>query len=645
MYGWSGTILRVDLSQKKITKETTTEDLATNFLGGEGFGVKFLYDEVPAGTDPFDPKMIFVVTTGPLTGTLCPASGRLEVVTKSPLTGILGDSNAGGFFTPELKWAGYDAVIIQGKAAKPVYLVICDDEVEIRDAAHLWGKENKFEVQDRIKEEIGDPTFQIMDIGIAGENKVTTAAFFASGVRAGGMSGIGSVMGSKNLKAIAARGTKGVKIADLEGFKNVVEKIHEKIKKGPAFAGFAKAGTLGIIQDIYNEMGILPTHNYQESWVPPDKFEPISGATWMEKYKVKDLACFGCTVHCGHFTRVKEGPYAGSAMEGIELYASYAFGQNLGVFDWGFVTKAMILCNELGLSCTVGHLLGFAAELYQRKIISKEETDGLDLTWGNQEAFLALIRKIALRDGFGDILAEGYDQSAAKIGKGADRYLNTIKGMTCGEDLRWRIGIALAHVTSTRGGDHLKGMPVIECIEGMIPELREKLAKEVFGIPTLDPDSAEGKEKLVRWYENLCIVCDSVGNCKFNTAYLLGLEGGLNFEDYAKMLTTATGIEYDAEKLMKTAERIHRMERAYNAREGMRREHFRLPKRATDDPIPYGPRKGAVMDPKIIDKLLDSYFQLRGIDPVTALPTRKGLEEVDLQDVADDLEKRSLLGK
>ncbi len=255
------------------------------------------------------------------------------------------------------------------------------------------------------------------------------------------------------------------------------------------------------------------------------------------------------------------------------------------------------------------------------------------------------MKKIALREGFGDLLAKGWEKAAKEIGKGAERYLITLKGSPVTGDLRYGFAFPLSYLTATRGADHLKGAPMAEMVEGMMPEIDGVLAKEIFGIPTMNPESTEGKEKMVRWYENLCSVIDSLGTCKFASVYQLGLKGGLDFGDYAKMLTQATGIDYDAERLFEIGERIYRLEMAYNVREGLRREDFKVPPRFTEDEIPSGPLKGAKLDLAKINQLLDAYFELRGFDPKTALPKRSGLEEVGLNWVADDLERRGLLAK
>ena len=318
--------------------------------------------------------------------------------------------------------------------------------------------------------------------------------------------------------------------------------------------------------------------------------------------------------------------------------------QGLGISDPSFTVKWGRLANELG--CDVGnlfHIICFCCELYQRGIITKKDTDGLDLTWGNQEAFLALMEKIALRDGFGDILADGFLEAAKRIGKKAESYLIVIKGRPICMDLRFGVANMLSHVTSTRGGDHLKGTLNSEFVEGMIPELDKEMAKKFFGASTMHPDSSEAKDKMVQWMENFAAVADSIGTCQGNSVW--ATLGKLGFEDYAKLLATITGVEYDAKRLMEVGERIYRLEMAYNAREGNRRNDFKIPRRFVEEPMPSGPLKGKVADQKLLDKLLDSYFQLRGFDPRTGLPTRKGLEDVGLKYVADDLEKRNLLAK
>ncbi len=646
MDGWTGTILRIDLTEEKVTKESLPPEFAEDYLGGLGFGLKLLYDEVPPGTDPFDPEMIFVVAAAPLSGTLSPSNGRLHVITKSPLTGILGDSNAGAFFGPELKFAGYDAIVIKGRAKNPVYIFIEDDEVQIRDATHLWGQENRVEVVEKIRKEIGGPPVEIMDIGIGGENKVVYSGVYTSHTRIAASTGIGSVLGAKNMKAVAVRGTKSVKVADPDGFLQAVEDLHNRVKNSQMFELFSSVGAIGIMQTPFNEMGLLPFRNSQEAWMPPEEFEPISGETWIKRFKQKDMACFGCPVHCSHYYKIKDGPYAGLEGEGVEYGAYAPFSSVLGVTDAAFATKAVSVCDKYGFDANcIGYIIAFAAELFQRGIITKEDTDGIDLTWGNQEANLEMIRKIALREGFGAVLADGFQKAAETIGKGSEDYLLTINGRPpTSFDLRYGIAAVLCHITSTRGADHLKGMPGAEFFEGSYPDYDEPLAKKHFNLSTMHPDSPEGKEKLVVRQENMMAVANCVGMCTFFHECLSTLEYTVgDLDDIAKVLTPATGVQYDAERLQEIGERLYRFQQAYNAREGVRRKDFKLPRRFTEEKIPDGPTKGRVMDPKTMDKVLDAYFLARGMDPETALPTRKGLEEVGLEYIADDFEKRKII--
>jgi aldehyde:ferredoxin oxidoreductase len=646
MYGWTGTVLRVDLTERKIVKQALDPKLAEDYLGGEGLGVRYLYDETPAGMSPFDPRMVFVVGIGPLTGTLCPSSGRLEVISKSPITGYLGDSNGGGHFAPEVKWAGYDSIVITGKAEHPVYLWICDDHVELRDARHLWGKKNRHAVRRQIRAEINEPLAEIMDIGIAGERQIALAATFSGATRAAGKTGVAAILGSKNLKAIAVKGTRGVRLADPEGFLQASHRAHEQIRNSEIFDMFKETGTIGL-QDMSNLWGLMLGKNFQLSWLPPEKFEPISASTWLEKFKVKNYGCFNCPMHCGHWARVTEGPYAGLFFQGVEYYSQAIFLNNLGVLDdASFALKCTAVCDELGLCVgNTGHFLAYIAELYQRNLISREDLDGIDLRWGNKEAFLALIERLGTREGCGDFLGDGFDQTAKKIEKGADRYLMTVLGQVFpAVDVRYRYGWALSMLTSTRGADHLKGSPYAENTAMFMPSVDES-ARKYLGICSIMPDVKEGKDKLIKFYENICAIVDSVGSCKFVSQHVLGLEGGLHLDHYAEMLSTATGVPYDRDRLELTAERIHRLERAYNAREGLRRAQMKLPRRMVLDKITEGPHTGDVMNEKEIDELLDSYLILRGVDPETGIPTRKGLEEVGLKDIADDMEKIGILTK
>lgn len=642
MFGWTGIALRVDLSRGLIEQEPIPRDILVNYIGGEGLGAKYLYDEVPPGTDPFDPQMLVVVAPGPVSGTLSPGCGRLEIITKSPNTGLFGDSNVGGDFAPELHWAGYDAILITGKAPQPVYLWIDDDKVELRDAGHLWGRPHA-EAVDIVHRELGDSGIRTVAVGPAAEKGVVFAASYSGYTSAAGWVGTGAVIASKNLKLIAVRGTRGVQLADPAGFERACWEATEKMKSSTLHSQWAREGALGVANVMYGHIGALPVRNFQESYVPLEMLHKVDYQGF-SKHKVKDLACFGCPLHCKHFAHVRSGPYAGIKMQGVEYWASNLFGPNIGCYDAAFYIKCVQECDKYGLDIgNTGTILGWLTELYQREIIGREETAGLELTWGNQAAFLEMIRRIGCREGIGDLVAQGINKAANYIGKDAQRYALTYKGLYSCLEHRFYIGSALAHLTSTRGGDMLKGNPNAEQGEGMVPKLAEKYAREYFDIPTLHPTSYEGKDKVVIYMENLKTVIDSIPGCLFNGVWGLGLRGGLNQDDYAKILSTAVGVDFDGKKILETGERIYRLEMAYNVREGLRRERFKVPERFLKDPIPSGPQKGRVIDEQAMEKLLDSYFKRRQFDPKTALPTRKGLEVVGLEDVAQDLSRRGLL--
>jgi len=642
MYGWSGIALDIDLTTGRIAKEEIPQNLLIEYIGGEALGAKLLYDEVPPGTDPFDPKMLFIVATGPLSGTLGPGSGRLEIITKSPLNNLFGDTNTGGEFAPELHWAGYDFIKIHGRADKPVYLWIDDDSVEIRDASHLWGLPH-IEAIEQVKRELGDPRIATISIGPAGENKVALSCIYSGPRNAAAMMGAAAVMGAKNLKMIAARGTKGVKIADPVKFEEVCREAIDKMVRGTFYPYFAEEGALGTVTRQFNRLGTMPTRNYQ-GVMTDDEYRGLSYEAFL-KHKVKNLACFGCPLHCKHYVNVKSGPYAGTKMKGVEFYAVVTFGVLVGCYSSDFYIKAVYECDKYGLDMgNTGAILGFAMELYQRGIITKKDTDGLELNWGGEEVLLELIRKIALREGFGNLMADGFDKFAERVGKDANPYNLTVKGMPAGGfEPRVMVGGALSLLTTTNG-NALKSAVTMEYGEGMVPKLAERRAREYFDIPSLAPEAVEGKDKVVIWAENFKVLIDSVPGCLFNSSMFgLGLKGGLNQDDYAKLLTAATGVEYDGEKLLKIGEKVYILEMVYDIREGLRREQFILPERFTKEPVPAGSWKGKMGNIEGIYKLLDSYFEKRGFDPKTALPTRKGLERVGLKEVATELQKRGLL--
>ena len=642
MYGWAGTVLRVNLTRKEISKEKLNEDFARKWLGGEGFGAKVLWDEVgPDVEDGLDPRNLLIYTTGPLTSTLAPGCGRLEIVTKSPITGIFGDSNAGGDFAPEIKQAGYDMIIIEGEAEKPVLLWIHDDRIEIRDASHLWGK-TVSETDRAVKKELGDSNIQVSCIGPAGENKIRFSVLMNNLDRAPGWSGCGAVAGSKRLKAIAVRGTKGVKIARPHEFEEACWEAREKIKDLLGTKMYREQGTMFLIRAMYLS-GVAQMHNYGTTQCPESHLEQISGEKWVDEYVVKEAGnqgCYGCNIQCGHYIAIEKGPYAGLRARGFEYGALCGWLLSYGSSNLAFAQAASHFCNDYGLDAAEpSYTIAWLTDCFKRGIINEKDTDGLTLEWGDEKVALELLRKIVYREGIGDLLAEGMARAARKIGRGSEYYAQTIKGRINQENpSRAFYGCALATATATRGADHLKGFPVWEEI-GLPPELSEKY----FGNPDAgDRFSHKGKAPMVTYYNRICTLCDLLGVCKFHSRWSMPLDG-LTEEDYAKMTSAATGIDFTTEELMRIADRVYNLERAYNVRLGMTRKDDMLPEMYFKEPLNTGPMKGHIIEKEKFEEMLEEYYLYQGLDVETAIPTRKTLEELDLKEVADELEQRGIL--
>ncbi|RLA89794.1 MAG: aldehyde ferredoxin oxidoreductase, partial [Deltaproteobacteria bacterium] len=411
-YGWAGKIIELDLTSKKILVKPLSRDLAERFVGGRGINMKFLFDEIKPNTDPLGPENVLIFGTGPLTGTI--VGSRTQVSTKAPMTGFLGDSNSGGHWGAELKFAGYDHIIIKGRSEKPVYLFIDDDEIEIRDASHLWGK-NIWEVTDIIRDEESDSEIQVLGIGLAGENLVRFAAIMNTFSRANGRTGVGAVMGSKRLKCIAVRGTKGVSIADPERFLNHIKEIYQKATTSPMFDHYPVYGT-PILTDMKAELGNLPVKNWSDITI--EGVENVTGKALVEKYAQKNRACYGCFYHCDHFFMVKEGKYQGVIGPGLEYESVNGLGPRIGNTDFPTILHGINIVNDYGLDVvSTGGSIALAMDLYERGIITEKDTGGIPIRWGDGDVIIDLIHKIAKREGFGDLLAEGPYYMAKKIGK------------------------------------------------------------------------------------------------------------------------------------------------------------------------------------------------------------------------------------
>ncbi|MHA2364783.1 MAG: aldehyde ferredoxin oxidoreductase family protein, partial [Candidatus Hodarchaeales archaeon] len=493
---WNRNIAYIDLSSKKITNKVIPKTLRKQFLGGRGINMYLLYHHIAPGIDPLSPENVLLIGTGLLTGIPALGAGRCDIAAKSPLTGAIGDSNIGGFFAPELRLAGYDHLVITGKADKPVYLWIRDGEIEILNASHLWGKDS-FETQTLIQSDHNDEEIKSLVIGVAGEKLVRFANVRTGMKNAAGRTGMGCVMGSKNLKAIAVRGTMDIEFSNPDKLLEYCSEMNNMITKSRWARAQSKWGTL-IIYSNTNTTGLIRTRNFQSNLLEGgEDLEPEN----MDKYTVGMSGCYGCSVHCRHRYVLKDGPYAPIYAEGPEYTSLGAFGTMVDCKKMETVLVANHLVNKYGIdTLEVGGIIAWAMELYEKGILTEKMTNGLKLEWGDEEVLFELIRKISYREGFGDTLADGFKSAIAKIGQESEYYAMQIKGMSnLHSDERPTPSLALGIATATRGADHLRSRPAID-----LYGLPEDLLEEIYGASvSSDYTSYEGKPKMVHWQELL----------------------------------------------------------------------------------------------------------------------------------------------
>jgi aldehyde:ferredoxin oxidoreductase len=653
MYGWAGTILDVDLTEKKIVKRPLDLKFARAYLGGRGFNTRILYDEYdPAEQDPLAPSNVICISSGVLGGTLAPCSGRVTIsVARSPLTGVFADGNAGGHFGPEIKFAGYDTIVLKGAADHPVYLSIFDDQVELRDARHIWGKD-VWESDQILREEMGDPDAQVFVIGPAGENRVATAVTLCNLCRAPGGGGNGAVMGSKNLKAVVIRGTKGVKIADPETFLQACDAAHEQLLTHPIYPSWSKYGT-PVLLGVYNEGRGLPVLNWQRNTY--EGAEALDGPTFVRDHSLKAKACFSCPVHCSHYYEIKDGPYAGERAEGIEYEATDGFGARSGNDDMGLVLYLNKLHNLYGLCVVQGsNIICTAMHLWQDGILDSQITGGLNLEWGNREAMVELIEGVVFRKGFGAVFSDGFVKAAERIAemkglpfKDVYRYTIQSKGYTLSSyDPRPYKGGALEVGTATRGADHLRGLPTLEVFAHWYRGKRNEIVKDL-GVPEpvvddwlaydlLDRHKYEGKARMVKYYQDQCTTSDALEICKFISSWRLGIGP----EYMARLVSSATGEPFTWQDMMDAGDRIYTIEYAMQRRFGLGRADDVVPDRFFEEPTP----DGDVIDREKYQQMLDEYYQLRGYDS-EGRPSRAKLEALGMPEVADELAEKGALGE
>lgn len=636
-YGWAGKILRVDLTKGTLTKSPLIQEVAYNFLGGRGMNIKTLWDEIKPDTDPLGPENVLCFSVGPLVGTIVPASCRLHVSAKSPETGGLGDSNAGGYLGPELKFAGYDQIVVTGKAPRPSYLYIKDDQVELRDAAHLWGK-TVYETEKALLEEIGDPRVKIACIGPGGENLVRISGIMVDMFRIAAATGMGAVMGSKNLKAIVVRGTKGTKVARPDELEELARADCDKLMKNAFIQN--EIGHLGtpLLIDLLAQSGTLGAKSDTDVLLP-EEAKPVSGETLFNNHCVQIKGCFNCPVHCARYFEVKDGPYAGTRGSTCEFETIWLCGVHCGNLNLPSILKINNLCNDYGLNTIgTGAAIALAIELYKNGIISEKDTDGMKLDWGDDQAIIDLIHKIAHREGFGNLLAEGQYVLAKKFGKKAEKLCVHVKGLHRSSFFYVNIPFGLTFAFSPRGADHLRG--------AMTSILRPDICEKKWGnAEWAEPAKPEGKHITVAWGQQEYTLADCLGRCKCGVNMweiacpMAGVVEDMEGIGRARIVSAATGWEVSAKELERVAERVFNLERAFIVREGMRRKDDMPPWKAFHVPIPRGPLAGAVASQEVYEKLFNDYYAYMGWDQMTGVPTRKKLEELGLKYVADELEK------
>lgn len=616
MYGYAGRILYVDLSTGKTRVEKLSEDYAKKYIGGIGLGMRLWLDNSKAGVDPLSPDNPLVLALGPISGTMFPTAGNGHAfVAKSPATFGIGEAVAHGTFGAELKRAGYDAVILKGKAEKPVYLWIDDDSVQLLDAAHLIGK-SPAETEDAIKDELGDYYIRVAAIGVAGEKLSRIACIINEKTRAAGRTGLGAVMGSKNLKAIAVRGTRDIVPAKPDEFMDMVKEFHERMK-GPATQKYRTLGTPENVL-VHNALHCMPTRNYNNAHF--ENAEKVSGEALNEKFVAKIIGCSSCAMRCEHEVVVPEGPYKGT-MTRMEYETLWSLGPYCGIDKLDAIIKGMEICNYYGMDAiSAGVIVAFAMDCYEKGILSKADLDGIDASFGNADALLQILEKMGKREGIGDILAEGVRIAGKKIGKGAEKLAQHIKGLeVTGYDLRCLKTAALGFAVSFRGADHNRHGAYAFDVKGKVDRLKAE----------------KGRGKMVRDLEDVYALIDSFIVCKFSRGTYYK-----ELQDMAKLYSLVTGIDMTAEELKKSGERINTIARLINIREGFSRKDDTLPWKVMNEPIPdEGPVKGAVVTQEELDLLLDDYYESRGWT-LEGVPTVKKLKELAMDDLINIVEDK-----
>ena len=637
MYGYAGKILDVDLSTGEIRERPIEEDWPQKYLGGLGFNARLLFDAIPPGADPLGPENVLAFGAGTLVGTNAPTASRTEASALSPLTGRWGTANSGNFWGAELKYAGYDGLVIRGRAPEPVYLWVRDGRADILPAGTLWGKD-AWETVRELRRGHGDRLIQAAVIGPAGENLVRFASIENGPADAWARTGLGAVMGSKNLKAVAVRGTGGVRAARKKEFLQAAEEARRAISSSPFYGAFSRYGTM-LASLPYQEFGCLPGRNFRQGSVPG--WEETRSRKALPRYSSRGISCIACPIACAHWVEVKEGPYAGLKLKDMEVTPVIGFGAGCGVDNLPAVAALCGLCQRLGLDMvSAAAAAAFAMEMFEKGMITEKEA-GFPLPWGDEKAVAALLESMAHRRGIGDVLAEGVKRAAARF-PGAEALAVEVKGLEpflIDPRARWSTW-TLGYLTNVRGGDHLRTRNPVENLrhnENPVPYRTEKfgfdpemlagldmparLKEEIFDPATGDVDIP----KMAKWSEDLIAVYNSLGMCI--RPPVLHTVGPTLF---SRLFSALTGIDVTPEEVILAGERTWNLQKLFNLRHGERPEDADFPPRFYEEGVETGPAAGKRLDRRKVRETLREYYRARGWDGETGAPTPEKLAELGL---------------
>jgi len=584
--GYFKKILEIDLTSGTAQTLELSDRFILKYIGGRGFGAKLVWDNLHPGLDPLGPDNIVAVAPGPLTGVFLPASGKTSLVSISPATGVYADSNVGGMFGVELRQAGYDALVIRGRAERLSYIWIDNGQVEVVANEGLKGK-GYLETEGMIRREIGDEMVKVAGIGPAGENLVTFACITADWGRNAGRTGMGAVFGSKNLKAIAVRGARDLPVYDVDLLRKLSTSAFEGLKKNPYFEFWQRQGLMSVV-DYLNHAGVLPTYNFRDGYF--DRADNINGYVMEERYKIGDTACFGCPMACGNINLVKEGEYAGTVVEGPEYETACMFGSNLGVDNLSFILKANAVCDDLGIdTISAGNLIGVLIEGYESGLLTRDDVDGMALQWGDERSILTLVEKIARREGVGAILAQGTKRVLERWPV-LEPIISHVKGLEqSAYDGRATISMALAYGTSDIGAHHARAWTVGKELE-------------------LGADwGAEERVDIVIYHQQARPLFDMLGVCR-----LPWIELGFSELHYPEFYRAVTGVSFSIEEMFRRSDDLYNLTRLINVARGLTSKDDYPPPRCFDTPIATGPQAGKVADREKYAELLQLYYKKRG---------------------------------